>query len=81
MAMTGKNRIMIYGPKTDGPTFQFRTAADEALAISIPHTEAAGAHAPAFRPFAKDDIDGSIDSKGSVVPDHAISAWRCVSSS
>ena len=36
------NRIMIYGPKTDGTYIvEFRTAAGEALAISIPTTEAA----------------------------------------
>ena len=40
--MTGKNRIMIYGPKTDGTyVVEFRTAAGEALAISIPRSEAA----------------------------------------
>jgi hypothetical protein len=42
MAMTeaGKNRIMIFGPKTDGTyVIEFRTAAGEALAISIPRTE------------------------------------------
>jgi hypothetical protein len=40
MAMTGKNRIMIYGPKDDGTyVVEFRTAAGEALAISIPRTE------------------------------------------
>jgi hypothetical protein len=40
--MTGKNRIMIFGPK-DGGTYvvEFRTAAGETLAISIPRTEAA----------------------------------------
>ena len=33
MAMTGKNRIMIYGPKGDGTYIvEFRTAAGEALA-------------------------------------------------
>jgi hypothetical protein len=38
--MTGKNRIMIYGPKDDGTyVIEFRTAAGEALAISIPRTE------------------------------------------
>ncbi len=38
----GKNRIMIYGPKTDGTyAIEFRTAAGEALATSIPRTEAA----------------------------------------
>jgi hypothetical protein len=44
MAMTeaGKNRIMIFGPKADGTyVMEFRTAAGEALAISIPRTEAA----------------------------------------
>ena len=41
MAMTGKNRIMIYGPKDDGTYIvEFRTAAGEALAISIPRSEA-----------------------------------------
>ena len=39
--MTGKNRIMIYGPKDDGTyVVEFRTADGEALAISIPRTEA-----------------------------------------
>jgi hypothetical protein len=38
--MTGKNRIMIYGPKPDG-TFvvEFRTAKGESLAISVPSGE------------------------------------------
>jgi len=41
MAMNDMNRIMIYGPKNDGTyTVEFRTAAGEALAISIPRTEA-----------------------------------------
>ena len=41
MAMTGKNRIMIYEPKNDGTYIvEFRTAAGEALAISIPRSEA-----------------------------------------
>jgi len=40
--MTGKNRMMIYGPKTDGTyIIQFRTAAGETLAISIPRGETA----------------------------------------
>jgi hypothetical protein len=40
--MTGKNRIMIYGPKDDG-TFvvELRTSEGEALAISIPRSETA----------------------------------------
>ena len=38
----GQNRIMIYGPKDDGTYIvEFRTAAGEALAISIPRTKAA----------------------------------------
>jgi hypothetical protein len=41
MAMTGKNRIMIYGPKNDGTYVEFRTAAGDVLAISIPRTETA----------------------------------------
>jgi hypothetical protein len=42
MAATGKNRIMIFGPKDDGSyVVEFRTAAGEALAISIPCGEAA----------------------------------------
>jgi hypothetical protein len=41
-AMNGKNRIMIYGLKTDGTyVVEFKTAAGEALAISIPRTETA----------------------------------------
>src|SRR6516225_11109349 len=40
--MTGKNRIMIYGPKTDGTyVVEFRTAEGAVLAISIPRSEAA----------------------------------------
>jgi hypothetical protein len=39
--MTGKNRIMIYGPKDDGTyVVEFRTAEGDVLAISIPRTEA-----------------------------------------
>jgi hypothetical protein len=42
MTTSGKNRIMIFGPKADGTYLvEFRTAAGEALAISIPRTEAA----------------------------------------
>ena len=37
----GQNRIMIYGPKDDGTYIvEFSTAAGEALAISIPRSEA-----------------------------------------
>ena len=36
MAMTGKNRIMIYGPKDDGTyVVEFRTATGEALADAV----------------------------------------------
>jgi len=42
MTEAGKNRIMIFGPKADGTyVIEFRTAAGEALAISIPRTETA----------------------------------------
>jgi len=42
MAMNGKNRIMIYGPKADGTYLvEFKTAAGESLAISVPGSEAA----------------------------------------
>jgi len=38
----GKNRIMIYGPKDDGTyVVEFKTAAGDALAISVPRTDAA----------------------------------------
>ena len=38
---SGRNRIMIYGPKNDGTYIaEFTTAAGEALAISIPRSEA-----------------------------------------
>src|SRR5262249_583048 len=44
-AMTGKNRIMIYGPKTDGTYVgEFRTAQGDVLAISIPRSAAAVIH-------------------------------------
>jgi hypothetical protein len=37
-----KNRIMIFGPKSDGTyVVEFRTAEVESLAISIPRTETA----------------------------------------
>jgi hypothetical protein len=37
---TGKNRIMIFGPKTDGTyIIEFKTAAGEARAISVPAGE------------------------------------------
>jgi hypothetical protein len=36
----GRNRIMIYGPKTDGSYIvEFRIADGEALAISVPASE------------------------------------------
>src|SRR5215467_11804152 len=39
---SGRNRIMIYGPKNDGTYIvEFTTAAGEARAISIPRTETA----------------------------------------
>ncbi len=38
----GKNRIMIFGPKSDGTyVVEFRTAKGEALAISVPRGETA----------------------------------------
>ena len=38
-----RNRIMIFGPKSDGTyVIEFRTAAGAALAISIPASEATG---------------------------------------
>ena len=41
MITTGKNRIMIFGPKDDGTyVVEFRTATGETLAISIPRSEA-----------------------------------------
>jgi hypothetical protein len=43
IATEGKNRIMIYGPQQDGTyVVEFKTAAGEALAISIPRTETKG---------------------------------------
>jgi hypothetical protein len=39
-AVTGKNQIMIYGPKKDGTyIIEFKTAAGEALAVSVPAGE------------------------------------------
>jgi hypothetical protein len=40
MTATGKNRIMIYGPKPDGTYIvEFRIANGESLAISVPAGE------------------------------------------
>ena len=40
--MTGKNRIMIYGPKADGTyVLELRTADGDVLAISVPRGETA----------------------------------------
>jgi hypothetical protein len=40
--MTRKSRIMIFGPKTDGTyVVEFRTAAGQSLAISVPRGETA----------------------------------------
>ena len=42
MTTAGKNRIMNFGPRDDGTyVVEFRTAAGEVLAISIPRPEAA----------------------------------------
>jgi hypothetical protein len=42
MTTTGKNRIMIFGPKDDGTyVVEFRTSEGDVLAISIPRTETA----------------------------------------
>jgi hypothetical protein len=36
MAMNGKNRVMIYGPKADGTYIvEFKAAADEARGFSV----------------------------------------------
>jgi hypothetical protein len=41
MKAKAEDKITIYGPKSDGTYIvEFRTAAGEALAISIPRTEA-----------------------------------------
>jgi hypothetical protein len=56
---TGKNRIMIYGPKNDGTyVVEFRTAEGEALAISIPRTETAGPALPRRMPYGLFVPDG-----------------------
>jgi hypothetical protein len=40
MSADSRNRIMIYGPKDDGTYIvEFKTAADDALAMSIPASE------------------------------------------
>ena len=39
---SGRNRIMIYGPKNDGTyVVEFKTTAGEALTISVPRNEMA----------------------------------------
>jgi hypothetical protein len=40
VAMTGKNRIIVYGPKDEGTyVIEFRTSEGETLAISMPRSE------------------------------------------
>ena len=52
MTTNGKNRIMIFGPKDGTYVVEFRTAAGEALAISIPPTETAVVrHFPERMPY------------------------------
>jgi hypothetical protein len=42
LVVTGKNRIMIYGPTDDGSyVVEFMTADGDVLSISIPRSEAA----------------------------------------
>ena len=42
MPFDGRNRIVIFGPKSDGNYLvEFRTSDGESLAISIPRTECA----------------------------------------
>ena len=54
-ATTNKNRIMIYGPKTDGTyVIEFRTAAGEALAISVPRNETAAQERMPYGLFVPD---------------------------
>jgi hypothetical protein len=63
--VTGKNWIMIYGPKDDGTyVVEFRTAWDAVLAISIPRNEAA-----VIRYFQERMPDGlSVPDDPSAVP-------------
>jgi hypothetical protein len=60
MTTTGKNRIMIYGPKEDGTyVVEFKTAAGEAMAISISRTEAA-----VIRHFSRTDAIWAVRAGG-----------------
>jgi hypothetical protein len=61
----GKNRIMIFGPKSDGTyVIEFRTDAGESLAISIPGSEArvipAFSRADAIRTVVP-DVDSGVE--------------------
>jgi hypothetical protein len=68
--MTGKNRIMIYGPKDDGTyVVEFRTAEGDVLAISTPRTEAA-----VVRHFQENAI---ATRRGRVRPRHTLALVRC----
>jgi hypothetical protein len=54
MPETSKNRIMIFGPKSDGTyVVEFRTDAGEALAISIPRGVTANRLHRDIKSFAK----------------------------
>jgi hypothetical protein len=65
MTTAGKNRIMIFGPKSDGTyVIEFRAAAGESLAISIPETEAAVIrHFQERMPYGLfvPDVDSSVE--------------------
>jgi hypothetical protein len=51
-ATTNKNRVMIYGPKTDDTyVIEFSTAAGEALAISVPRNETVLKHFQERMPY------------------------------
>jgi hypothetical protein len=46
---SGRNRIMIYGPKNDGTyVVKFKTADGEALAISVPRKRRGSSYLPLY---------------------------------
>ena len=70
----GQNRIMIYGPKGDGTYIvEFRTAAGEALAISIPRSEASVVrHFQERMPFASSTRNCARSINGAAAGEEAL---------
>jgi hypothetical protein len=71
--MTGKNKIMIFGPKDDGSyVVEFKTADGEVLSISIPETkpQSSGTSRSGCRTVCSCRTMSSVTCLGRSVTDH-----------